>query len=223
MLCKQEKIYQCECGYITTNKQSYCGHRGNCKIAHPELLNKNRDYLKNRSWHNSSTVWNKGLTKETDYRVNKYAVKLKGRKIYMTEETKQKISNKLKQNPNGGGIRPHSGRGKSGKYKGFYCASTYELVYIIYNLDHNIIFDRCTLSYPYIYKNKIHKYYPDFIVEDGSLVEIKGYMTEIVNIKLSAVTDRHIKLLLKKDLQYAFDYVKNNYNYKQLADLYDSN
>ena len=41
MLCKQEKIYQCECGYITTNKQSYCGHRGNCKIAHPELLNKN--------------------------------------------------------------------------------------------------------------------------------------------------------------------------------------
>lgn len=29
------KLYTCECGYQTTNKQSYCAHRGHCKIAHP--------------------------------------------------------------------------------------------------------------------------------------------------------------------------------------------
>lgn len=46
-------------------------------------------------------------------------------------------------------------------------------------------------------------------------------MTELVNIKLAAVTDRPIKLLLKKDLKYAFDYVRENYLYNELIDLYD--
>ena len=137
---------------------------------------------------------------------------------------KLKISAAMKKNPNAGGLRIGSGRGKKGYYKGYYCDSTYELVYIIYNLDHNIVFNRCprTLYYEYLLDNKIKKYYPDFILPDGSLVEIKGYHDSIVDLKLASVKDRNIKILYEKDLKYAFDYVKATYNYSSLADLYDS-
>lgn len=43
---------------------------------------------------------------------------------------------------NRGGYREGSGRSKSGYYKGFFCGSTYELVYYIYCKDHNINIDR---------------------------------------------------------------------------------
>lgn len=38
-----------------------------------------------------------------------------------------------------------------GYYKGHYCGSTYELVYTIYNLDHNIQFERNKKGFPYVY------------------------------------------------------------------------
>jgi len=41
-----------------------------------------------------------------------------------------------------GGLRNGSGRSKSGYYKEIYCGSTYELCWVIYNLDHNISFSR---------------------------------------------------------------------------------
>ena len=86
---------------------------------------------------------------------------------------------------------------------------------------HNIIFTRNKTPYVYEYQNESHKYYPDFVLEDGSLIEIKGYVTDKVLIKLKAVKDRPIKLLLRDDLQYAFDWVEQHYTYKQLADLYE--
>ena len=121
-----------------------------------------------------------------------------------------------------GGLRIGTSRGKSGTYKGYHCDSTYELVWVIYNLDHNIFFERNHKSYSYYIEGNKHLYYPDFILEDGSLVEIKGFMTELVQTKLSAVTDTSIVLLQKDDLKYAFDYVKANYRYKNLFDLYDT-
>ena len=133
----------------------------------------------------------------------------------------QLISNKTKANPNCGGCRPHSGWGKSGTYKGYYCDSTYELVYIIYNLDHNIKFERNKTYYLYEYQGKTYKYYPDFLLENNTLVEIKGYMDDKNKAKIAAVNDREIIVLMKNDLQYAFDYVKANYKYKFLKDLYD--
>ena len=131
------------------------------------------------------------------------------------------ISIKVSSNPNCGGCRPHSGWGKSGIYKGYYCDSTYELVYIIYNLDHNIKFERNKRYYLYEYKGKTYKYYPDFLLENNTLVEIKGYMDDKNKVKIAAVKDREIIVLMRDDLQYAFDYVKSSYEYKDLTDLYD--
>src|SRR5713226_6636200 len=37
-----------------------------------------------------------------------------------------------------GGYERGSGRGKKGRYRGYWCDSTYELVFVIYTLDHEI-------------------------------------------------------------------------------------
>lgn len=126
------------------------------------------------------------------------------------------------QSKGNGGFRLNShSYGKHGIYKGYRCDSTYELVYIIYNLDHGIYFERNTTGYPYEYEDTLHTYYPDFRLADGSLVEIKGQVTELAHLKLNAVHDTSIKMLTKADLKYAFDHVKQNYSYKRLEDLYE--
>lgn len=122
-------------------------------------------------------------------------------------------ASKNKGNPTGkmGGQRDKGGRSKSGYYKGHFCGSTYELVYTIYNLDHDIPFERNTKGFPYEYKGKIYNYYPDYITPDG-YVEIKGYWSELVDVKANAVSKlESIKILYEKDLQYAFEYVSKTY------------
>lgn len=87
----------------------------------------------------NNNPWNKGLTKETSDSLKKAAktfkknydaglitLYIKGKKH--SEETK----NKWKENPNMGGLRHGSGRGKKGWYKGFYCRSTWELAWLVY-------------------------------------------------------------------------------------------
>lgn len=120
-------------------------------------------------------------------------------------------SDKLKNTH--GGYRHGSGRGKKGLYRGFYCDSTYELAFVVYSLDHQQIFQRCTRIYDYFFEDSWHKYYPDFELEDGSLVEVKGYHTKQVDAKIAAVTDRSIKVLYRKDLDYCFEYILNTYGY----------
>lgn len=114
-------------------------------------------------------------------------------------------------NPSGkkGGQRDKGGRSKTGYYKGIYCGSTYELIYTIYNLDHDIFFERNKKGFPYEYKGKTYNYYPDYYTKDG-YVEIKGYWTELVDIKAAAVKEP-IQILYKEHLKYAFDYVSKTY------------
>jgi len=51
--------------------------------------------------------------------------------------------------------------------------SSYELCFYRYCLDHNIDIVRNTDSFKYVFHNKTHLYFPDFVVE-GEYVEIKG-------------------------------------------------
>ena len=93
----------------------------------------------------------------------------------------------------------------------------------IYNLDHNISFKRCDKYYEYEYKGLKHLYFPDFELSDGTIIEIKGYHTDIVDIKSGSVKDRPIKVLYKKDLLEYFKYVCSSYNVKEseIYMLYD--
>lgn len=135
-------------------------------------------------------------------------------------ETKRKISKSMKGNKNYNVNK--TGRGIKGTYKGFWCASTYELAYVIYCLDHNIQIERNTKGFPYEFKGRKHLYYPDFIV-NNEYVEIKGFWKEEVDIKASAV-DKPIKILYFKDMDYIFSYIKEKYNKvvdKNIQELYE--
>lgn len=119
----------------------------------------------------------------------------------------------------GGGYRHGSGRGKKGWYKGYWCDSSYELAYVIYNLDHDIKFSRNTKRFEYVFEGEKHFWIPDFILEDGSYVEIKGYFTEQVKAKIEQFV-YSIKVLRENDLDNVFSYVKNKYG-KDYIKLYE--
>lgn len=221
-------MYNCKyCGKECKNPNSLRNHERLCK-SNPNRQ-KTTFQINNPQKINP---WQKGLTKDTDERIKAVSEGLKqsyaeGKivnhqkgKLRTTQE-KQKISQTMKNNPNAGGLRRGSGRGKKGWYNGFFCDSTYELVYVIYNIDNNIQFRRSELKYQYQHNNEIHVYHPDFELEDGSLVEIKGYYNKQVEAKINSVKDRKITLLMEKDLCYAFDYVKNHYTYDKLEELYN--
>jgi hypothetical protein len=74
-----------------------------------------------------------------------------------------------------GGYREGSGVGKSGWFRGVYCASTWELAWVMYHIDHGIVFRRNLEGFPYKFNGQNHVYIPDFQMSDGSYVEIKGY------------------------------------------------
>lgn len=120
-----------------------------------------------------------------------------------------------------GGYRQGSGRSKSGYYDGIYCGSTYELCWVIYNIDHSIEFTR--------FPGKLEKdgviYYPDFLLSDGkTIVETKGYENQMSVDKKTKVAEFFgytVKVLRKADLQYAFDYVTQKYGTKKYFELYD--
>lgn len=127
----------------------------------------------------------------------------------VSEETKKRISETCKKHNLSGGYRKGSGRGKKGTYKGYYCDSSWELAYVIYNLDHNISFVRNEQLFPYIFENKKHNYKPDFI-EGDTYVEIKGYFTDQVKAKEIAFPFK-LKYLDKNTIKPYLDYVEKTY------------
>lgn len=136
-----------------------------------------------------------------------------GREV--SKETRQKISDKCKGKT--GGYREGSSRAKGGWYKGIRCDSSWELAWILYNLDHNITFYRNKKSYEYIWEGKVRRYYPDFILEDGTVIEIKNFITEQVIAKASAVAN--IKIICKEEIKLYLDYVIEKYG-KDFTRLY---
>lgn len=123
-----------------------------------------------------------------------------------------------KCNPNTGGYREGSGRSKAGYYKGIYCGSTYELAWVIYQIDHNIPFER--FSGRLEYNGKI--YYPDFL-QNKKIVEIKGYEPQDrVDIKNEVAKQNgyDVIVLRKEDLTKEFNWVRTKYT-KEFHTLYD--
>lgn len=211
------------CGRDCKNRNSLCNHERLCK--------QNPNAMGVTGWAAVSytlghPAWNRGLTKETDERVaknvaaQKESIRLHG-SVWLGRhhslESRRKIALTVAGNTRGN-------RSKKGYYKGMYCGSSYELAYVIYNLDHDIPFAKCDRYYEYEYGGAKHLYFPDFELPDGTIIEIKGYHTELVDIKAAAVTDRPIKILYKKDLLQHLEYVFATYNVTEqtLYTLFDN-
>lgn len=75
-----------------------------------------------------------------------------------------------------GGYNPTGDRGKKGWYCGYWCDSIWELAWVIYQLDHGLVFVKNTVRFQYTYGNKLRNYIPDFFIPaTNTYVEIKGY------------------------------------------------
>ena len=117
-----------------------------------------------------------------------------------------------------GGIRHGSSRGKSGWYKGYWCDSSYELAYLIYNLDNSILIERNKNGFEYTHNDEKHLFYPDFII-DGKYIEIKNYKSELTDSKISQFP-YDIEIYYKEEMKPFIEYVKNKYG-KDFIRLYE--
>lgn len=118
-----------------------------------------------------------------------------------------------------GGLREGSGRGKSGWYKGIWCDSSYELAWVVYQIEHNLPFERNKRSFKYMWKGEEKMYYPDFI-QNEKIIEIKGFVTEQTLAKFKAVDG--LIVLYKKDLEKEIGYVVSKYGTDYIT-LYEGN
>lgn len=135
-----------------------------------------------------------------------------------TEETRQKIKETNKIRHTLGGYRKGSGRGKKGWYKGYFCDSSWELAYVIYNIDHGIKFERNKEKFKYIFEGKEYNYLPDFIV-DGKYVEVKGYWTKQWQAKYDQFP-KELSIITKREIKPYLEYVENKYG-KDFTKLYE--
>lgn len=122
----------------------------------------------------------------------------------------------------GGNLNPYGVRGtaKYGTYKGIHCDSSWELAYVMYCLDHNILIERNGEGFEYTYNNEQHMYYPDFVV-DGVYIEVKNFDNDQVQAKISQFPkDRKLKVLFKPDMKRYINYCVRTYG-KDYAELYD--
>jgi hypothetical protein len=119
---------------------------------------------------------------------------------------------------NRGGYREKAGRGHMGWYKGYYCNSSWELAWVIYNIEHGILFTRNTFGFDYVFEGRTFKFYPDFKIND-EYVEIKGWLTPKNKEKISQFKGK-LKVIFQKDMKPFLDYTIKKYG-KNYVTLYE--
>lgn len=171
-----------------------------------------------------TTSWNKGLSKETDERLKQTGITLSLRLAdgtiipsmlgkHHSEETKKKLAKC-------GGFKKGIGRGKHGWYKGYWCDSSWELAWVIFNLEHEIKFERNWQAFNYEFEGKICHYHPDFKMPDGSYVEIKGYMDKRSEAKIQQFQGS-LTILQKNEIKQYLEYAISKYG-KDFIKLYEN-
>lgn len=119
-----------------------------------------------------------------------------------------------------GGIRKGSNKKSKGWYKGCWCGSSWELAYIIYNMEHDIKFERNdSEGFEYEYQNKRCHYFPDFKLDDKTYVEIKGFMRDRDLYKIKDFPHKLI-IMEKDDMKHILSYVIDKYG-KDFIKLYE--
>lgn len=175
--------------------------------------------------------WSKGLSKHTDERIKERANKLHERyesgelihawvgKKHTIEEIDKIVKGMTHFRP-GKNLKGF----KHGWYKGYWCDSSWELAFIMYNLDHNIKFERNTQGFNYWCNENYRRFYPDFIVDD-EYIEIKGYANETTEAKIKWFPkDLTLKVLYRKDIEPYLKYAIETYGidfWKLLTDKAD--
>ncbi len=157
--------------------------------------------------------WNKGLTKETNSIVSLHAENLRQR--FLSGDLsrlgrKHSPETILKLKRVAGGLRRGAGRGKNGWYRGYWCDSSWELAWIIFQLDHGVSFKRNTEGFEYLFEGKRCKFFPDFLLDDGTFVEIKGWMDSKNQAKIDSF-ERNLLLIGPLEIQPFIEYASSRF------------
>ena len=159
--------------------------------------------------------WYKNYTDKISKSI-KYSYERGDRKPTDEESRRLKIQKRMKEV--GGGYREKSGRGKKGRYMGYWCDSSWELAWVIYNLDHGLSFERNKDTFDYIYEGQNLKYLPDFKVGE-KYIEIKGYVTNQFLAKVEYFQG-DLLVIDKHGIKPYLNYAVNKYG-KDFIKLYD--
>lgn len=202
---------------VKTPKQTYCSHSCSHKDRKHsvETIQKISNKLKTSYHDNTGSKFTEYITFECPY----CNTKTERRKSETAKTCGDKECIKIHQSKNTGGYREGSGRSKSGYYNGIYCGSTYELVWMMYNDAHSISYKRFE---GFIEYGDGKRYFPDFI-QENKVIEIKGFHTDVVDIKKSATiaAGYEIEILYKEDLKPMFNWFKKEHKGKSLVEMYD--
>ncbi len=98
---------------------------------------------------------------------------------------------------------------KRGWYKGYWCDSSWELAWVMYQLDHNVSFTRNTQGFEYQFSGTTRRFYPDFLVE-GTYVEIKGRDT-VMSLAKHNQFPHKLTVLHEKEIKPFIEYAKKTY------------
>lgn len=142
---------------------------------------------------------------------------------HLSEEHKKKIGETSKARHAGGyKIGKFGGTGKKGYYKGLYCMSTWELAWVVYQLEHGQNVEQCTDSFEYEMDGNKHRYTPDFII-NGVYYEIKGWHRPDTDFKVNQFPKDKTLVLIegKKQNKVYLDYAKNKYGNNFYEFLYE--
>lgn len=178
--------------------------------------------MKSKGWRKGKTLEDAfGEERAKDIRL-KISKSRKGKPGHpQSEKTRKKISDAMRDNTNWVNSTDKSGNSKVGHYNGHYFNSSWELAYIVYCIDNGIKVQRNKEYFDYIdTKGKSRKYVPDFIMEDGTYLEIKGYYTENVAQKL-LYFPHAIVIYYEKDMKIFIDYAIDKYGLNFVETLKD--
>ena len=217
-----------KCNFLSSKNNHNRAKFGRWKCIHCNLVFDTRAKLieHNHQSHPGGNyqAWNKGLTKDNDIRIANGALKISATlkngyangiivspvqtSDFWTKERRE-IQRQRAIERKIGGYHKHGGKGHRGWYKGYWCDSSWELAWVIYNLDHGIKFERCKERFEYEFEGKQSTYNPDFVLSTGEYVEIKGWTCLRWIAKLNAFPKAKILHVIGiNEIQKYLDYVK---------------
>ena len=209
--------YICKyCGKVCKNKNSLVQHEIRCK-ENPNRIDVSKCFGNHKSHPASHPAWNKGLTKQDDPRVAKYANTYKENykngkfKIWSDGLTKEnsskinKLSIKVKETVDKKIITDswHTSFSKARTqiYKGIKMMGNWEVEFAKLLDEKDIKWIYTNDKFDYVYENKIHKYNPDFYLpEFDTYIEIKGYPIKRDYAKWSTSNINNLNIFFGDDL-----------------------
>lgn len=197
------------CGKVCKNRNSLCNHERMCRLNPERQKSAGFDKFNAERSAGKINSWNKGLTKYNSDGVKKQA---------------ESLSIFIQDHPNfyGGFNHNTAKKCKYGRYKGYYCDSSWELAFLLHSLDNNFDIQRCTESFEYILNGRVHKFYPDFKI--GAIYyEIKGRYKDADYEKIKQFPkELTLRVIDTNSIEPYLKYCKLTYG-KDFAMLYDRN